>query len=167
MADTGDRVNVLTCQGDGRRCDHQKIATDTVYRCEERSGEDCGLYAVILNGELRRIWQGDVRRVRGSRTEGLSIAINLQWEEVGQVTGQVDYNTDGLGAIEMIMTRTGTRCAGVYRFERSFRTGRFNGSCGDGTNFTGTFERNSRETFFAEGSDSRGRAFNGTFSTFR
>lgn len=167
VADSGDRANVLTCQGDGRRCDHQTIAADAVYRCEERSDKDCGLYAVILNGDLRRLWRGPVTRLRGSRTEGLSIAINLKWQQVGQVTGSVDYNTEGLGAIELLMVETGMRCAGAYRFERGLRAGRFNGSCGDGTKFTGTFSRNSRQTFYAEGSDSRGRSFNGLFSTFR
>ena len=122
----------------------------------------CGtqvIYLVRVNGQ--------VTRVRGSRTEGLSIAINLQWQEVGEVTGQVDYNTDGLGAIELLMTESGVRCAGVYKFTTGFAEGRFNGTCGDGSSFTGTFRRTSPQTFYAEGSDTRRRRFNGLFTTFR
>lgn len=166
VADDGDRANVLTCQGDGRRCNHGIIAADTVYRCEERGDTDCGLYAVILNGNLMRLWRGDVGRVRGSRTEGLSIAIALQWEKVGAVNGQVDYNAEGLGAIDLLMVDKGVRCAGVYKFTAGSTEGRFNGSCGDGSNFTGTFTRNSTNTFYAKGSDSFGRRFNGLISSF-
>ena len=77
--------------------------------------------------------------------------------------GEIDYSVSGLGEMTMVMVGTDIRCSGVYDFV-SGNAGIFNGSCEDGTNFSGRFRRDGSLRFAAEGMDSSGRRFDGSFA---
>ncbi|MEO1491846.1 MAG: caspase family protein [Pseudomonadota bacterium] len=163
VAGQGNRANVLVCQGVESRCDHGGISAQTIARCEQRSGQPCAMYAVIRSGKLAQVWQGEVSRARGSRNSGDVVEIALDWQGVGGVTGSIDYAADGFGELKLEMRGGTVRCAGVYTIDASAQGGAFNGTCTDGVKFSGTFTRNSQQSFSAEGTDSQGRRFDGEF----
>ncbi|MEM7056986.1 MAG: caspase family protein [Pseudomonadota bacterium] len=162
VSEEGDRASVLVChQSSIHTCNEDALAEGTVGRCQ-RNGGTCGVYAAIRNGELVQIWRGNVSRPKGSITSGAVVRVSLNWQGVGRVLGEIDASTDGLGEMSLNMP-AGGRCIGTYRFQPGGRSGLFNGTCTDGTNFSGDFQRQNSESFRATGVDSLGRAFEGDF----
>lgn len=161
----GDRANVSTChQFDTHVCNLDQMAEVSVRNCERRGG-DCALFASMRNGELSQHWRGTVARPKGSRTSGNVIAIRFLWDELGPVTGAIDASADGLGEMTLEIASAGTNCVGAYKFETGGAGGVFNGTCTNGMNFSGRFDRTSPSSFDANGVDSLGRVFVGEFTS--
>lgn len=167
ISDTGANISVNTCQASVKVCYNPDVAKQVVERCEEQSEEDCGLFAVIENGAMETLWNGKVETGRGVRPRAEAIVVDLKWTDVGPVRGRVDYAARGPSELTFTMERTGVTCRGTYLFGPSGDGGTFNGSCKDGTIFSGEFARNSAWSFEAWGTDSQKRDFNGYFSLER
>ncbi|MEM7669321.1 MAG: caspase family protein, partial [Pseudomonadota bacterium] len=160
----GDRANVSTChEFDTHRCNLDAMAEASVRNCERRGG-DCALFASMRNGDLAQHWQGTVARPKGSRTSGTVIAIRLLWDELGTVTGEIDASSDGLGEMTLDIASNGSSCVGAYKFGSGGAGGVFNGTCTNGMNFSGRFDRTSPSSFQVNGVDSLGRVFVGEFA---
>ena len=144
-------------------CDELALAKEAVKRCETSAaeGEACALYAVIRNGLLSQVWQGQVVHFRGSQ-----IPIVFDWEDIGLVAGLADYSSQGLGKLSLEIPRVGGHCTGTYKFTQPGVKGRFQAACENGLTLEARIDRSedSLDVFRFSGTDSLGRHFKGVFN---
>ena len=144
-------------------CDDFALAKAAINACERGSaeGESCALYAIIRNGVLSQVWQGQVIHFRGAQ-----IPIAFDWEGVGLVAGLADYSSQGNGKMSLEIPATGGHCTGRYDFSEPGVKGRFEAECESGLSIEATIIRSktSLDVYQLSGSDSLGRKFKGVFN---
>ncbi|MGH1478429.1 MAG: caspase family protein [Geminicoccales bacterium] len=144
-------------------CDDFDLANAAVDACEKKSagGETCGLYAVIRNGVLSQIWQGQVVHFRGAQ-----IPMAFDWEGLGLVAGLADYSSEGNGRMNLEIPAAGGHCTGSYEFTKPGIEGTFEAECARGLTLKADIVRSkaSLDVYQFFGSDSLGRKFEGVFN---